>query len=125
MAVRVVTNGKGETHVVATHYVIDPHGVLHLYAADTNVASYRDWSSVQLSVGSGPIPPEDSDPQPVSPTPVPTGPRMTITADDGSVAALDVGRVTINGPSKRRRVRVGDKGFTVPRGGFGSEGASA
>lgn len=117
MAVRVVSNGKGETHVVATHYVIDPHGVLHLYAADTNVASYRTWDAAYLGLGDGTPPAE-----PVSdamPTPEPT-PTLTLTADDGSVAALAVESVTLNGP-KKRRPKI--SGLSVPRGGFGSETA--
>ena len=124
MAIRVVSSGNGETHVAATYYVIDPLGILHLYSGDVNVASYRDWSSVYMALHDG-TPPAET-PAAVEPIPpTPHGPRVAVQADDGSVAALDVGSVTINGPSKRRRVRVGDKGFTVPRGGFGSEGASA
>lgn len=129
MPVRVVTNGSGETHVAATHYVVDPHSILHLYVGDVNVASYRDWSSVQVSIGSGPVPPEGNDPVPVTPTstpnPRPHGPTVTVTADDGSVAALAVESVTLSGTKKRRPGRPRVSGLTVPRGGFGSEGASA
>lgn len=119
MAVRVTSNGKGETHVAATHYLVDPMGLLHIYTGDTHTATYRDWSSAVVSVGIGEPPREDSEPEPVPSGPVP--PNITVRSDDGSVAAINVESVTLSAGKAKRKPRV--SGMTVPRGGFGSKDA--
>lgn len=94
MAARVVSLGKGETHVAATHFIIDPQGILHIYAGEVHTASYRDWSSVAMAVAQGAPPPESE-----------TEERV-----DGAGKVLKT--VTEPKPKKPQ--------MSVPRGGFGS-----
>lgn len=96
MAARVVSLGKGETHVAATHFIIDPQGILHIYAGEVHTASYRDWSSVAMALAAGTPPPE---PEPETEELVDGAGKVTKT-------------VTEPKPKKPQ--------MSVPRGGFGS-----
>lgn len=109
MAIRVVSNGNGETHVAASHFVIDPHGMLHIYTGELHTASYRDWSSVVQSQVPGTPPPEAV----VAPTPQPPTPQAdtNVTLPEG--ATLQV----VKGDRPRRAHKTDVK---VPRGGFGA-----
>ena len=108
MAIRVVSNGNGETHVAAGHFVIDPHGMLHIYTGELHTASYRDWSSVVQSQQPG-TPPEAV----AEPTPEPTMHVDTsVTRPEG--ATLQV--VDAKGTRQRKH----KAGIQVPRGGFGA-----
>ena len=46
MPVRVTIKDRDpQTHMQATHYIVDPQGLLHIYAGHTNIATYREWDN--------------------------------------------------------------------------------
>lgn len=34
----------------ATHWVVDPRGILHIYQGETILASYREWLDVHTAI---------------------------------------------------------------------------
>lgn len=51
MPVLVSVRGTERIHPDASHYIITPTNICHIYTGDLNTASYRDWDYAYLGTG--------------------------------------------------------------------------
>ena len=62
MPVLVSVRGKESIHPAASHYIVTPTNICHVYTGDTCTASYREWDYAYHGTGDEPQVTQDTPP---------------------------------------------------------------